>query len=326
MKRLAILCALLGLLAACGAPERTQAPEEAAETETAEAAEAAPVPELEIQPGPDDIDPETGERALSSVEATVDGGRALRLEAVGMPLTEPGMAVHYGVRAVRVYDGETLLQELPASVEPGQSMTRAPTVEDALSVRDMNFDGADDMDLCATMERNAPPHYYFLWNAEAGAYLYAFTLRGAEPDPETREIVSSYSLDSQTDCEDRLRYADDGTLQLVSRKTEDWKNGTEDFPLTAYYEFRDGEAVLLRQEFTDYSDEGLIAREVREPVDGELKPVRVEILEGADGEYYVVRTEEIPLEAPEAEDAAAPEAEEAGEEFFAEDEPAPETE
>ena len=294
MKRLLILCALFGLLTACGASETAKAPVETQEPETEEA-----VPELEIQPGPDDIDPETGYRVLSSVEATVDGGRVLRLDAVGMPLTEPGEAVRYGVHAVRVYDGEVLLQELPVNIGTGISLTQAPTVEAALTVRDMNFDGADDIALCATMERNAPPYYYFLWDSAESAYLYGFTLRGAEPDYETREIVAEYPFDGDIDYTDYLRYADDGSLQLVSRKAEDWNRGSEDFPLTQYYEFADGEAVLLREEFTDYNDEGLTVREVREPADGELKPVRIEILEGADGEFHVVRTEEIPLDVPE---------------------------
>lgn len=297
MKRLLIACALLGLLAACGAPEAARTSADAPETD----AEAlAPVPELEIQPGPDDIDPETGDRVLLTVEATANDGRVLRLEGVGQPLTEPGAAVRYGLRTVRVYEWDALLQEIDAGeIAGGAGLTEAPTVEAALTVGDMNFDGADDFAVCLTSERVAPPYGYYLWSAEAGAYLYAFTLRGAAPDPETREIVASYSLDSQTDCQDRLRYAYDGTLELASRQTENWKNGTEDFPLVEYYEFRDGEAVLLRQEFTDYNDEGLTVREVREPVDGELKPVRVEILEGADGEYRVIRTEEIPLETPE---------------------------
>lgn len=301
MKGLLILCALLGLLTACGASETTKAPVETPEPEM-EAEEA--VPELEIQPGPEDIDPETGYRVLSSVEAVVDGGRALRLDAVGMPLTDPGSAVRYGVHTVRVYEGGELLQELPVNVGTGVSLTEAPTVEAALSVRDMNFDGSDDMDLCATMERNAPPHYYFLWDSAENAYAYGFTLRGAEPDPATREIIAAYPQDSAIDNTDTLRYADDGSLYLVSRKAEDWKRGSEDFPLTRYYEFVDGEAVLIREEFTNYNDEGLTLREVREPVDGELKPVRIEILEGGDGEFHVVRTEEIPLtpDAPEIPD------------------------
>ena len=316
MKRLLILCALFGLLTACGAAETTKAPVETQEPEVEEV-----VPELEIQPGPEDIDPDTGYRVLSSTEATVDGGRVLRLDAVGMPLTDPGSTVRYGVHSVRVYDGEELLQELPVNVETGVSLTQAPTVEAALTVRDMNFDGADDIALCATMERNAPPHYYFLWDGAENAYLYGFTLRGAEPNPATREIVAEYPYDGDVDYTDYLRYDDGGVLRLVARKAEDWKRGSEDFPLTQYYEFADGEAVLLREEFTDYDDEGLTVREVREPVDGELKPVRVEILEGADGEFHVVRTEEIPTDVPEAGLEAVPT--EDGETDETEEEPAP---
>lgn len=298
MKRLAIFCILMAMLTACGAQTAENPPEESAPPE----AEAqAPVPELEIQPAPD-VDPETGDRVLSSVSATVDGGRVLRLEAVGQTLTEPGASVRYGVREVRVYDGEALLQtlsvgELPPEALTG-SMTQSPTIEDALTVRDMNFDGAEDIDLYAQVEHTADPHIYYLWSSDMGAYLYAFTLRGAEPDPLTRRVAATYRLDSVTDCTDYWAYEDGWTLKLSARETRDWKRGSEDFPLVEYYEFPDGEAVLVRQEFTNYNDEGLTVREVREVVNGELRPVRVEILEGADGEYHVVRTEEIPPEMP----------------------------
>ena len=307
MKRLAILCTLLALLTACGAPESDSVPAESvaeAETETEQ-----PVPELEIQPAPPDVDPETGDRVLTSVNATVDGGRVLRLDAVGQALTEPGASVRYGVRAIRVYEGEDLLQtlsvsELPPEASPGAT-TQAPTVEDALTVQVMNFDGSDDIDLCGTAERNAPPHFYYLWSGDMGAYLYAFTLRGAVTNPETREVTATYRQDSDVECTDYFQYEDGWTLKLVRREARDWKRGSEDFPLTDYYEFPDGQAVLIREEFTNYNDEGLTVREVREMVNGELTPVRIEILEGADGEYVVVRTEEIPLETFPEDDAEA---------------------
>ncbi|MBQ6986322.1 MAG: hypothetical protein IJQ25_04965 [Oscillibacter sp.] len=302
MKRFIILClSVLVLLSACA----TATPESVAEPPAPEPDE--PIPELEIQPGPDDIDPETGDRVLSSTSATVSDGRTLRLDAVGQALTEPGSSVRYGIREVRVYEGENALQTLVVAHIEGAATTQAPTVESALSARDMNFDGADDIDLYAQVTRSVDPHYYYLWNPDTGLYEYAFTLRGAEVDPDAREIVSTYRRDDGLDCKERLRYNDAGALELVSRVTEDWKNGTEDFPLVDYYEFRDGEAVLVREEFTDYDDGGLTVREVREPVDGELRAVRREVLEGADGEYHVVRTEEVAPEPEFPEEYAAPE-------------------
>ncbi|MBR3569185.1 MAG: hypothetical protein IKN96_00060 [Oscillibacter sp.] len=292
MKRLAIVCAIFALLTACGAAETSKAP--VVEKQAPEIAE--PVPELEIEPPPDDIDPETGDRVLLSAEASVSGGRVLTVEGVGQALTEPGAAVRYGLRAVRVYENGELLQTLFARDFIDGDMMESPAIEDALIVRDANFDGADDIDLCGGTERVAPLRYYFLWDADANGYVYGFKLRGASVDPDKREITASYPLDSSVDCADVWRYAPDGSLQLAERKTEDWKRGSEDFPLVEYYVFQDGEAVLTRQEFTNYNDEGLTVREVREVVNGELKPVRLEILEGADGEFRVVRTEEIPQE------------------------------
>lgn len=296
MKRFIILClSVLVLLSACATPK----PEEVPETAASEPEQ--PVPELEIQPGPSDIDPETGDRVLSAVNAAVSDGRTLRIEAVGQALTEPGSSVRYGIREMRVYEDGEPLQTLVVSETAGGVVAQSPTVENALTLRDMNFDGADDIDLYGDVTRSVDPHYYYLWNADAGAYVYAFTLRGVELDPDTRQIVSSYRRDDGLDCVERLQYGDGGALELVSRVTEDWKNGTEDFPLVDYYEFPYGEAVLVREEFTDYNDEGLTVREVRELADGVLTPVRLEILEGADGEFHVVRTEEITPEPDEFE-------------------------
>lgn len=318
MKRLVLLClSALILLSGCGADTSNsvadEAPPTTADASATETQAEESVPELEIQEAPPEAEAmEDGDRAILMVNATVDGGRVLRVYAIGRAEAND----RYAVKEIRTYEVDTLLRTLSVSDLPseawsgteygGEGETSAPTVEDALSVRDMNFDGADDLDLYGCIQKYDAPHHFLLWNTDAGEFQYAFTLPNAAENPETREIVSTYRLSDSVDCKDHYQYID-GALTLVSRVTEDWKGGSEDFPLVEVYEIRDGEEIFLRQEFTNYNDEGLTAREVRELVNGELTPVRVEILESADdGEFVVVRTEEIPLaqetENPETED------------------------
>lgn len=302
MKRFMTLCALLLiLLTSCGQTETQKNPDTAPQADIEE-----PAPELEILQDPTETDTDAGNWVLSSVDAAVDGGRVLRLDAIGKTVEGTDVPERYAVSAVRVYEGDTLLQtilikDVPPEAsegEPyaGESETLAPSVETAISTHDMNFDGFDDLDLCAwTGTGELDPHYYYLWNSVIGAYLYAYTLRGAVADPETREVLSTYRQDSNTDCTDYYRYTDSGTLILVSRRTEDWKRGSEDFPLVEYYGFQDGNATLIREEFTNYDDRGYPVREVREIVRGELTPVRREMLEVSDGEIRVLGTEELPI-------------------------------
>lgn len=307
MKRYVILfLSILLLLSGCDASGT-----KSVSTDVTPSIDEAPVPELEIKPGPpvEEIAHDDAERVLSSVNAAADGGRTLRVDAVGRTLSDG-----YAVTEARVYEDGTLLQtiriaDLPPEATDGEAYegadaTQAATLDAALSVHDMDFDGADDLDLCAwRLLNDADPHHYFLWNADAERYQYAYTLRGAEADPERREVVASYRLDSAIDCVDRYRYAEDGMLELVSRVTEDWKRGTEDFPLVEYYDAQDGEPVLTRQEFTDYDDEGRTLREVREPLeDVGLWPTRLEELEASDDGFRVVRTEELPLPEPPSEE------------------------
>ena len=120
-------------------------------------------------------------------------------------------------------------------------------------------------------------------------------------DTAAREVSARYSEDSAY-YTDHYRPASDGSLLLYSREVEDWDLGTEDFPLRERYEYPDGEETLVYQEFTDYDDEGRTIREIRERVDGELLPVRLEELEVTDGSIRVIRTEEVPRPVAEPEE------------------------
>ena len=279
------------LLSGCGNAKTIQAPEPLPEEETADIQQSA---------SNDPQEEEDGDRLLSSVSATVEESRTLRLDAIGK--MRPDMAGHCGIREIRVYDGGRLLQTIQANEASGSQTgalgagyAESPSVEQALSVHDMNFDGSDDIDLTGWLSARSEPHHYWLWNSSLDRYIYAFTFENVELDTENQEIIVT-GHDGGVSYVEHYRY--ENGLTPLSRQIEDWDNGTEDFPLRAYYEYPDGEETLMWEEFTDYDDEGRTIREVRERVYGEMHLVRLEELEVTDGVERVIRTEEIAVPEP----------------------------
>lgn len=205
MRRLLILTLAVLLLSACAGPE--------------EAEEESPA------------EPASGEdRVLLTSDAPLADGRKLRLEAVGKQVDE----YSYGVREVRVYDGEELVQTIPSreAIEiewgPGGGGTASEytscwTSEETMEVLDLNFDGNADFGLFGWTANNTIPYYYWIWDAGAGAYQYAFTLQGVSADPEAKELKASFRL-SATEYEmDYYRPDETGALYLDRVQIEHWE-------------------------------------------------------------------------------------------------------
>ena len=191
MRRVLTLLLALLLLSACAAP--------AAEPEKEPA--APPVQETPEEPAPEEESPEgpSEDQVLLTLEAPLADGRTLTLEAVGKVEDE----YTCGVREVRVYDGEALLQTVIAyeaiELEWGSAAddlageyTNCWSPEETMEALDLNFDGNTDFGLFGWPANNTIPYYYWIWDGEAEQYRYACTLQGAEADPETGEVVSEY--------------------------------------------------------------------------------------------------------------------------------------
>lgn len=192
MRRVLTLLLALLLLSACAAPT---APAQA-ETEN-----APPVQEPPEAAAPEEESPEdpSEDQVLLTLDAPLAGGRTLTLEAVGKKVDEYSV----GVRKVRVYDGEELLQTIPAreaiEADWGEGMseefydyTSCWKPEGSMTALDLNFDGNTDFGLFGWTCNNTIPYYYWIWDAEAEQYRYAFTLQGAEAHPETKELTAEY--------------------------------------------------------------------------------------------------------------------------------------
>ena len=204
MRRLLIFTLALLFLSACAAPAEVE--EDAPVPPVQELPETA-TPEEEAPSGeaPSD-DTSSEDHVLLTLDAPLAGGRALTLEAVGKVEDE----YTCGVREVRVYDGDTLIQTVRAregslafwgdgDLLPGESVSEYTSCwkpEGCMEAVDLNFDGNTDLGLFAFPANNTIPYYYWTWNAEAEQYQYAFTLQGAEAHPETRELTAEYKSGS----------------------------------------------------------------------------------------------------------------------------------
>ena len=171
-----------------------------AEAPPEEPVQAAPAEEPEKEPSEEAETPEDG--VLLTLEAPLADGRTLTLEAVGKVEDE----YTAGVREVRVYDGDALLQT--ASVreaiekawdfgdgilaEDFYNYTKCWKPEGSMEVLDLNFDGNTDFGLFGWPANNTIPYYCWLWDSDTDQYQYAFVLQEPKVHPETGELTGEY--------------------------------------------------------------------------------------------------------------------------------------
>ena len=206
-----ILCLLL-ILALCSGCGQASA-------ELAPPAEEPKLPiEESAQTAPEDT-------VLLARDAALADGRKLRLEAVGRVLDD----YDCGVREVRVYDGETLLQTVCVRevieevwdfgggilAEDFYDYTQCWTPEQTLEVLDLNFDGNTDFGLFGWCPNNTIPYYCWIWDSETEQYRYAFTLQDVETHPDTQEVTAAYNPGSAAPCGSRSITARTGTAHCI---------------------------------------------------------------------------------------------------------------
>ncbi|MCI8808596.1 MAG: hypothetical protein HFF84_00480 [Oscillibacter sp.] len=180
-----------------------------------------------VQELPEEPSFREGESVLLSLEAPLSDGRTLTLEAVGKELDEY-MA---GVREVRVYHGEMLLQTVSAregiekewgegGAEEFYDYTECWSPEETMTVLDLNFDGSTDFGLFSGPANNTIPYYYWTWDAETEQYRFACILQGAEVHSETKEVSAFHKggfggANYQTDY---YQLDEEGILYLVRQE------------------------------------------------------------------------------------------------------------
>lgn len=241
---------------------------------------------------------ETEDHVFQTWEAPLADGRILTLEAVGRQVDE----YHFGVREVRVYDGDTLLQTVLSSEGYWhEDYTSCWSAESAVEVLDLNFDGDMDFGLFGWETNNTIPFYYWTWDAGEGHYRYAGTLQGAELLPETEEVACSGRSGWGCYWTNYYHPNAEGELLLVRVVIED----SSGFDITegGYYEGDavketwipgEGVEILATDEEIPEEELVLIQREIlfEEVRDDEVSYFK-EIWELKDGEMQMTGREEV---------------------------------
>ena len=211
-----ILLVALLMLPACAAPA-----EVVREESSAPPLQEAPEEEVPVEKVPSD------DHVLLTLEAPLADGRTLTLEAVGKRLDEYSA----GVREVRVYDGEELIQTVLSReaigaewdlgmTEEFYNYTECWSPEESMEVLDLNFDGSADFGLFGWICNNTIPYYYWIWDPETEQYQYAFTLQGAEAHPESGETTAEYKSGSAGSQWVTEYYWPDGNGSLYLHRVE----------------------------------------------------------------------------------------------------------
>ena len=187
----------------------------------------------------------------------VEGDREIGVEVIGREGPYNG---RWGVRELRIYDydksgkwADDPFQTI-AVTGAGQDFvngvyagyTECWSREDTVQALDMNFDGYADLAVFGWTPNNTIPYYYWFWNEGFGGFEYTITLQGAEPVPETRQVVECYKSGGAVGEYIYNYYAPDadGYLRLVDRKTEQYGD---------YVEANDYEGMLgyLQSQYND---------------------------------------------------------------------------
>lgn len=296
MRQFAALFLFLLLLSGCAAP--AEVPEEVPPPQEAPAVPAEPAAPAE----PED-------HALLTLEAPLADGRTLTLKAVGKQVDEYSV----GVREVRVYDGEKLIQTVlsreAVAAEWGEGMTEdfydyteCWVPEETMEVLDLNLDGSTDFGLFGWRCNNMIPYYYWTWDPESVQYRFACILQGADAHPETGETTAEYksgSAGSQWITE-HYKPDENGGLYL-----DRWERLARDFqPDSGYLDAdregarevwlpREGDVLRPRPAEWSMEDLVLVRREVPvTEVHGETASHFTEIWERKDGELKLTSREE----------------------------------
>lgn len=167
-----------------------------------------------------------GDAELTALDVALADGKVLTLSVWGR---QDRNTMMYGVREIRVYQGKDLLQTLPMAeaieadgvdgIAPGY--TESFSIEAAAELKDVDFDGNADLEICAWCPNNAIPYYYWLWNKEKECFEYAFTLQLRDVDTENRQLVAWYKVENGLYHTDYYRVNAEKELELLKREVED---------------------------------------------------------------------------------------------------------
>lgn len=190
----------------------------------AEKSITATMPETKV---PESLEMETDEDVeLKQLEAKMKNEDILTLSVQGKMDPNTQMC---GVREIQVYRGEQLLQsvQMEEAIQRdgvdgiAEGYTECISIEDAAELKDVNFDGNPDLEICGWCPNNAIPYYYWCWNPETERFEYAFSMQLREVDAENQQLVAWYKVENGLYYTDRYWINDSNQPELADREIED---------------------------------------------------------------------------------------------------------
>ena len=209
MNRIFLLLLLLTVvLSGCGGQEGTPAATEMKQTE---------IPTEAVN---------SEDTELNTLEVVLENGEVLTLSVLGK---QAEVSDCWGIREIRVYRKEALIQTISmaeAIAKDGvdgidTGYTESFSIENAAKLRDVDFDGNPDLEVCGWCPNNAIPYYYWLWDPETEQFQYGFSLQLQGVDAENRQLIAWYKVENGLYYTDYLRVNDQGEPELIKREIED---------------------------------------------------------------------------------------------------------
>ena len=169
---------------------------------------------------------ETSDVVLKTMEVPLQDGRVLTLNVMGKQEETTGIC---GVRKIIVYEGTEVRQSILIEeaiqadgvdgVDVGYS--ESFSVEESAKVKDVNFDGIPDIEVCGWIPNNSIPYYYWCWDADTEQFVYAFCLQLTDVDYQNQRLISWYKVENGLYYTDYYSVNGQNELELVDRDIED---------------------------------------------------------------------------------------------------------
>jgi len=170
---------------------------------------------------------ENNDEVLKILEMPLEDGKVLTLFVIGKKAE--GDIGLYGVREVCVYEGDNLIQTVliqEAINTDGvdgidEGYTACFSEEDSAALKDVNFDGYLDLEVCGWTPNNSIPYYYWCWNNDTQQFEYGFCLQLAGIDEENKLLIASYKVENGLYYTDYYHVNGKNKLELIRREIED---------------------------------------------------------------------------------------------------------
>lgn len=167
------------------------------------------------------------DEVLKILEMPLENGRVLKLFVIGKK--SDGDIGLYGVREICIYEEEKLLQSILIQeainidgvdgIDEGYS--GCMSAEESAALKDVNFDGYLDLEVCAWTPNNSIPYYYWCWNNDKQQFEYSFCLQLSEIDQENKQLIAWYKIENGLYYTDYYHVNDKNQLELINREIED---------------------------------------------------------------------------------------------------------